>query len=453
MSKYCYRVALFFLGCILLLGTVFSSSLVKLFYLENEYDLKRFMVLFYICFVSGICCFSRKFFTIPFSRLSKYSVMLLFIFSILSSLEGDNSYWSFVELCNLICLFVMFSMLTNIMRCVECFSLKLYVYIIALFFTFFTFSKYIIFLVFHYIDIKHFGINDLIYGYVNVRFFNQLQVFFVPVLFIPFFDLKYNYLKKISIFLISFHWVVILQTEARGAGLGIVVSAAFISLVIDRSFRNNFLLVMVKTMLLGFIFWFLFIYLISYFIFDDSNFHLRVNSSGRLDLWYYSFQRILDSFWLGYGPMSFAWGEERPLPNSHPHNSLIMLMYEYGVVVFVVMAFWLFRLLLAFIRLLENKDLISNMPIIFSLLSGVIYSFVSGVVVMPFSQAMLVLMMAVYFSLYGFRLDEVKSWYWMRFFQFIFVTTIVIFIANSYNHEGRLDALFPRLWLNGLIKL
>jgi len=57
---------------------------------------------------------------------------------------------------------------------------------------------------------------------MNVRFFNQLQVMLMPLLCLSFYMDELKKFKWLAVLAFSFLWLILLQSEARGALLAIV---------------------------------------------------------------------------------------------------------------------------------------------------------------------------------------------------------------------------------------
>ncbi|WP_394498124.1 O-antigen ligase family protein [Shewanella sp. ENK2] len=308
---------------------------------------------------------------------------------------SKNPFFSGIELIYNGLLLIYFAFFVICMRALEKNKLYFGVYLYFLFFSIFTFVKYLLFLVFFYFDAKSFNIHELVYGYVNVRFFNQLQVMIIPILFWPFFHPECKRYKLASIIIISLHWVVLLQSEARGAALSLIISTGVLGYFLPSEKRFKLFFTSVKAFLFGGVLWLILIIIIPNWLMNVENLQLRTGSSGRIDLWFYSVKSIVDNIWFGFGPMSFAWAEGKPLYNAHPHNSVIQLLYEYGVVTWSVIVFGVFYFLRGKIQGLKCEYFQKTTPFLLSIFSGLIYSLFSGVIVMPFSQILLVFLVAL----------------------------------------------------------
>jgi O-Antigen ligase. len=180
-----------------------------------------------------------------------------------------------------------------------------------------------------------------------------------------------------------------------------------------------------------------------------TTFQMRTGSSGRLDLWLYVLHAMPESLWLGFGPMSFTWAEGKPLPHAHPHNSIMQLLYEYGVISAMVCITWAGRSIYKRLRYLQQTMDLTLIPTVYALLSGLCYSLFSGVVVMPFAQLLLVFVIAM--QIQGNTFQFYKVGIWIKIILFLVVSVMTLVLMTSYKHEELLPALFPRMWVSGLI--
>ncbi|AVI65363.1 polymerase [Shewanella sp. WE21] len=436
-------------ACIFLLGTVFSFNFSYHVGIDSEYDLKRFLVIGFIWFASLGLCFVKDVEFIRLSRLTKVSLTIFFVLAIVSAFFSKHPFWGIVEMTNVGILIIAFYLFALSINSMKRSTLYFTVYVGVLFFSVLTFAKYILFLFFSYADAQSFDIHGLLTGYVNVRFFNQLQVMVTPLLFLPFFVQDLAKFKRVSIVFVALHWAVLLQTEARGAMLSLMLVAGVLLFFVDANTRKQFISTMLQTMLFGICIWLVFIIIIPYWLMDSVSFQIRTGSSGRLDLWLYVLKSIPECLWLGFGPMSFTWAEGKPLPHAHPHNSIMQLLYEYGVISSIVCIAWVLSRIYKKLRYLYLANDVEIIPIIYALLSGLCYSLFCGVVVMPFAQLMLIFVVAMqvqYGTCRGYKASVV-----VRVLLFLVVSVMAFVLLNTYKNEELLPALFPRMWVNGLL--
>lgn len=445
--------------------------------MDNAYDLKRILVIiFIVCSAIGLLWRSSIPIILP-SPLTLWVVVSLFILGFISTIFSQHPFWSLLELANfflLLCLFYILGVLiTDIGR-----NLTLqYFFGFALFFSIFIAVKFFLLLFFHALDANRPDVHSLVAGFMNVRFFNQLQVMLLPLLCLSFYIEPLKKYKRTAMLAFSVQWLILLQSEARGALLAIVLAAVVVYRFLPANLGKTFVLPMLKAVVFGTLLWLVLIIIIPLFIFDSPIWQLRTNSSGRIDMWIYILQMIPERIGLGYGPMSFAWAEARPLPNAHPHNALLQFLYEFGVVAFILLVSWslitlwskLKRLTLLGEKLGEKlsehlaknsqcsldtsshigieKDT-TDIVLAFALCAIWIYAMFDGVIVMPLSQALLVSLLALNCRQYQLRVIALP---WKVVLIAAVITCAALLIA-SLGDTALNQLMYPRLWLTGIIK-
>ncbi|WP_282109361.1 O-antigen ligase family protein [Shewanella algicola] len=437
--------------CFLLAGTLFATQLKHATLIDNEYDIKHWLVVSFVWLFSFLLCFVKDAELPKFSPVTKLFSCVFFVLAICSTFASKHPFWSLVEVSNIVLLINAFLIFTVSLRAINRDSLLFGGYSLFLLFSIFTFTKYILFLIFSYVDGLSFNIHGLISGYVNVRFFNQLQVMILPILFQPFFNSKLSKFESISFVVISLHWAVLLQTEARGGLLSLIFAACLIILFLSKDSRKKFTVALFKTILGGVFLWLVFIIIIPYWLMNSENLQLRTTSSGRVDLWLYVIKSISEHLWLGFGPMSFAWADGKPLPNAHPHNSIMQLLYEYGIITCVAITTWVISRAYKPLVMLKQLNNISMVPIVYAVLAGIIYSLFSGVAVMPFAQVLFVFMVAMLMLCGTPDTDTNKFGLLTRIGLFLLVSAASCLLIMTYGHPELKPAMFPRIWVNGLI--
>ncbi|MEZ9197550.1 O-antigen ligase family protein [Shewanella sp. 10N.286.54.B9] len=448
LKTYSWAVLILFVICFML-STVFSYNLIGVLEIGSEYDLKRVIAVGFIGIFSLGLLVVRDVHLPVVSRATQFVTAGFICLAAYSALVSKHPYWGLVEIASIVLLIVAFYLLSACMRVVEQDKLLGLIYGFSLLFSLLTFYKYILFLLFSYLDAQSFNIHGLLLGYVNVRFFNQLQVMLLPLLFLPFVLPLLARFKKISIALIALHWLALLQTEARGAILSLVLALAVIALFSPKEIRNRIIVASLKSMLLGIILWFVLIFLIPTWLMDTTSFEIRTTSSGRIDLWLYVLHAIPERPWTGFGPMSFSWAENKPLASAHPHNSVMQQLYEYGVIACVVLTAWVMYWIYQFLATLKNSANSQSVPIIYATVAALIYSLFSGVVVMPMAQLLLVVMLALSVQTLSFQHYKLTL---LHRLQLCILTIVVTYmVLGTYQSEELKAAFMPRIWFNGLI--
>lgn len=337
MTTRVYALGVFVgLFIIFVAGTLFSYDLYFLLGLENEYDLKRFLVVGFIWLCLLGLCFTKQDITfhVSFYKAVGFTVFVLLL--LVSALFSRHVFWAFVDVTNICMLITAFYFFSVSLRSLDEKTLCSVLFAGVLFFSLLTLFKYSLFLIFSYVDVNSFDIHGLISDYTNARFFNQLQVMIVPLLYIPFCCDGLRKFKKLSVFIVTLHWLVFLQTDARGAILSLFLVFILFLFNLERERRIGFLYEVLRPLAFGILLWLLLIKIIPYYLFDNVTFQLRTTSSGRLDFWLFILKAIPDSPWLGFGPMSFTWAEGKPFPHAHPHNIIMQVLYENGVLVCLI---------------------------------------------------------------------------------------------------------------------
>ncbi|QRK79235.1 O-antigen ligase family protein [Shewanella sp. LZH-2] len=466
------RIFLLTFFALFFLGSVLSGYITGYLGVDNAYDLKRILViLFVVLSAVGLLWRSSIPMIVP-SPFTLWVVVSLFILGFISTIFSQHPFWSLLELANfflLLCLFYILGVLiTDIGR-----NLTLqYFFGFALFFSICIAVKFFLLLFFHALDANRPDVHSLIAGFMNVRFFNQLQVMLLPLLCLSFYIEPLKKYKRAAMLAFSVQWLILLQSEARGALLAIVLAAVVVYRFLPANLGKTFVLPMLKAVVFGTLLWLVLIIIIPLFIFDSPIWQLRTNSSGRIDMWIYILQMIPERIGLGYGPMSFAWAEARPLPNAHPHNALLQFLYEFGVVAFILLVSWslitlwskLKRLTLLGEKLSEHlaknsqcsldtgshigieKDT-TDIVLVFALCAIWIYAMFDGVIVMPLSQALLVALLALNYRHYQLRVIALP---WKVVLIAAVITCAALLIA-SLGDTALNQQLYPRLWLTGII--
>ena len=448
LKIYSWAVLILFALCFIL-GTVFSYNIINVVGIDSEYDLKRFIVVGFIGISSFGLLLTKNVQLIKITTFSKTILGGFLCLAVYSALMSKHPYWGMVELASIVLLIIVFYLLSTCMRVIEQDKLLCFIYGFSLLFSLLTFYKYILFLLFSYVDAQSFNIHGLLLGYINVRFFNQLQVMLLPILFLPLVLPALAKFKRVSLVFIALHWLALLQTEARGAVLSLIAALVIIAIFLPKDIRNSLVIASLKAMLLGVVLWFFLIFLIPNWLMDSANFQIKTTSSGRLDLWFYVLQSIPDKLWTGFGPMSFSWAENKPLANAHPHNSVMQLLYEYGLIACMVITAWVTKSSYQCLAVLKSSATRQSIPIIYATVSALIYSLFSGVVVMPMAQLLLVVMLAL--SVQSMSLQYCKLTLLHRCLLLILIVTAVYIVLGTYQSEELKAAFMPRIWINGLI--
>ncbi|QQM63891.1 O-antigen ligase family protein [Pseudoalteromonas sp. LC2018020214] len=221
-------------------------------------------------------------------------------------------------------------------------------------------------------------------GFINIRFFNQVQVFILPFLVLL---LKFKSIQRIVFIILFLNLLLIFIGQARGALLSFLVFSIF-ALALKTTLKKQVLIGLVCLALSC----------ITFYALDSLNKGvteiLRTSSSGRIELWFNTLSHLsLKHLFIGNGPGVFEMSLGSSAPYSHPHNSLIEILNEWGLIALIcilTVVFTTFRKAITHLKQ-HKKDIITE-SLFYSFAIGITYSLFSGVHVMPVSQTLLFIM-------------------------------------------------------------
>jgi O-antigen ligase len=295
--------------------------------------------------------------------------------------------------------------------------------------------------------------NLLFPHFGNVRFFNQFQIWLIPFSLAPLLFFKNLRTKhKIFVYAVSSLWITILfATQSRGALLAVITSLIVILIIYQ---RNSWQLI--KSMLISsglavglYLVLFNLVPKIIAFISDTrttniSEIVIRQGSfQDRIDLWHRAIDFTVEAPFFGIGPMHFAY---YPNPNAHPHNSLLQITAEFGVpftiILSLLLAFFAFKWI-KFARagfiinddngITPDRSFLYKAGIVtfWSFISGITYSMVSGVLVMPLPQTMLFVCLGLLLGILPRPPQRGPSKGWQPYLIQIVAGTILIGLAYT----------------------
>jgi len=258
-----------------------------------------------------------------------------------------------------------------------------------------------------------FSIHNFFFSFANPRFFNQYQIFTMPI--VSFLVLskhvffQTNKIKYTLWGIAILWWLIFFTSQGRGVTIAVITSALIVAFI----FRNKATVFLKRTIILfilGFITYKFLFYLVPYVISGGTktlDIPINLTSSGRLTaLWPDAVNYMISQHWLGIGPMHYT-SLHGGQYFSHPHNSILQIGAEWGLPALILVLFLIYRSFTAWTNKF-NKHTLSNtsdenlfvLGLSFSLLSGGIYSLFSGVIVMPMSQIIATLVLGLAMSVY-----------------------------------------------------
>lgn len=311
----------------------------------------------------------------------------------------------------------------------------------------------------------------LIDGFSNRRFYGQFQTLTLPLLALPLLLVTLKNTTKAWVFaLLTCWWMIAICGGTRGTWLGMGCSAAVI--VFCGPFGRRWFYWQSSAAISGFLlFWCFFSLLPRYLGIDIVNFagdRLTTTLSARDVIWHQAWGMIKERPFLGFGPMHFA--DIHNLIAAHPHQAILQWACEWGVPSTLVVCWLVAKGHIATLALVRQKTMSSKpvdllrLCLFASLLGTLAQSMVDGVIVMPYSQLWLAIVVG---WLMGIHEWSVKPPSGGRFFRWgwraviaLAVGFLAYIVIRDYSHLDEREQRYahdfggnlqPRFWQQGVI--
>jgi hypothetical protein len=257
--------------------------------------------------------------------------------------------------------------------------------------------------------------RETLTGFQNIRFFNQYQTWTLPllggaVLALP---KRWRIGQGVVLFLAALWWTLVFASNVRGTVVAMAVAAIGVWLLF-RNASHRWLSVQGAALLAGGI-----LYCALFTLPGGATPEVvdrlgEVGQSRRLQHW----RKCLHMVWqhpvLGGGPMHYAWPPFDFASAAHPHNAFMQWLAEWGVPSTAIMSgltiwggwWWLLQEK----EDAETANMQSNamrIALIASILTGTAHAMVSGIIVMPLSQILLILIVGWAWGRYKHNNDVV----------------------------------------------
>ncbi|WP_024590623.1 MULTISPECIES: O-antigen ligase family protein [unclassified Pseudoalteromonas] len=285
-------------------------------------------------------------------------------------------------------------------------------------------------------------------GFINIRFFNQVQVFILPFLVLL---LKFKSIQHIVFIILFLNLLLIFIGQARGALLSFLVFSIF-ALALKATLKKQVFIGLACFILSC----------IAFYALDSLNKGgaeiLRTSTSGRIDLWFNTLSSLsLKHLFIGNGPGVFEMSLGSSAPFSHPHNSLIEILNEWGLIALICILTAVcttFKKAITHLKC-HKKDIITE-SLFYSFAIGITYSLFSGVHVMPVSQTLL-------FIMWGLLLGRInkKSIQSISINKYLKALVAILFVFTWYLYLQKVISIYnnidpdkgyiygPRFWSVG----
>jgi len=311
----------------------------------------------------------------------------------------------------------------------------------------------------------------LLDAFSNKRFYGQFQTFTLPLLTIP---LLLNGMKRSRrawvLGLLACWWMIAICGGTRGTWLGMVVAG--VALASCGRQGRRILALQVFALAGGIsLFWLLFRVLPEYLGITVANFagdRINASLSGREIIWHQAWDMIQQRPLLGVGPMHFA-NTYNPIA-AHPHQSILQWGSEWGIPSIVLVGWLVFRGLRATFLVIRRKEFTSapidliRICLFASLIGALTQSMVDGVIVMPYSQLWLAIVVGWLLGIHEqvnkpVRLAHVVDKAWLAMLMAAAVLLGYVVSRDVPHLEENQDQFAhdfggkfqPRFWMQGVI--
>jgi len=285
---------------------------------------------------------------------------------------------------------------------------------------------------------------DIFGNFANIRFFNQFQSWTLSLMVIPLFFFPKRSLLITALFIVvaSGWWLLLFTSNCRGTLVGCIISFPLTLLLFGKQAKQWFKW-QVITIGGGLAAYLLFFVLIPKVMSVDVQTIIDrdiMRDNPRIELWSAAGKMIQAQPLLGAGPMHFA--AEGNFIATHPHNSLLQIAAEWGIpVALAVIALFVWGIF-AWSKAINstpysNEDKSLCAALLASLLTAGVHSLFSGIIVMPLSQVMMVLVTGWMLGITSRRTVSAKNYSNGKH-----VILCLIFLVTSF---GVIWPLFPEL--------
>lgn len=407
LKKYSFLIILLLVGAYLSLTPSLHFSYIPGSELYNE---KRQLQIVLLLFLSIFLLISKKYTSEAlalFSSIPYYIRLLLVLFAgigIVASLFSEFPVWAFLEVGHLFLLFAGMVLVGGIVS-VNKNTIGIIKFIVLL-----TVSLYLLRVGISY-GLHLAGDYPLwpgdrftvgMFGFSNLRFFNQIQTFTLPLLtvFVWMEGMKENQIQKWGLFMLtSLWWMLVFASSAMGAFVSVIVSFLVLLFFFDLKRIKTIIKVQVFSLIAASACYFLFFNLIP--ARGDGGQIIASSGTKRLDVWSDLIVKNLENPLFGYGPMHYSIVNDMISFPAHPHNWFLQFSYEWGIAGGLILGFVIFiGLYKAITKSSENfkkneKESLDltflEFGLVWALFAAVTHGLISGIFVMPMSQIWLML--------------------------------------------------------------
>lgn len=386
-------VTLFALGVVAITP---NKSVLPLAWTGSLYNETRFLV------VLLLCCYALLLILFPAARatwLTTFTclpnharlgfIAILFI-GVLSSLLAARPEAGLLEVSNFALLYVLTIGIATWTRETKLAAMRVFIYGLmgmALAYEVRSLTGWIVM----FVEQVRFSNSEFFPGFDNLRFFNQVQTWTLPLLGVGFWLVgRSSVLRSVAFTVLALWWLLLLIAASRGTFLAVCGGALLVLAAFGRRSLPWLKLQIFAAVAGG----------MAYFFFLS---HTAAGSAALPQRLAKAFEdptrlELINKAWLlflrdpifGTGPMHYAYYYHDSFIS--PHNSLMQLLSEWGLPATLLLLVLGVRAIFAWIRHARDISLENNMPTLFrvallaSISGAALESLVSGIIISPLSQ-------------------------------------------------------------------
>lgn len=302
----------------------------------------------------------------------------------------------------------------------------------------------------------------LLDGFSHLRHMGQFQLLLFPILGGSIYCLRgrHTRLACFLFFILVVQWCMAYLSGGRGLWVGLL--AGYLSLLLLSVRWWGVIALQLIAAVSGFILFFLMFKVIPYFWGGDVALRevLKAGLSSREHLWRWAFEMTVANPFFGVGPMHFS-ASPNPVA-AHPHQTLLQLSAEWGVVAAFLV---LMLIVLGFCRgaaaVRRDSASVLDAGLWVSLLGAFVLAQVDGVLVMPYGETWLAILVGIAISRWG-RLVRMKNSFRVGLSMvacsvLLVLGQVVVFEVPQVPERQELyfdehqRIISPRFWLQGWI--
>ena len=312
-------------------------------------------------------------------------------------------------------------------------------------------------------------------NFIHVRFFNHIQTWTLPILVLGYLYFKKSLipgLQYLLLFFVSSWWMLVFASGARGTMVASLASMFLVGLFYRKK-AFNFVKVYGFTTLSGLVLYWLLFFTPKP---EAREVMTRFTSTGRIDVWKFSIEKIIENPFWGLGPMHFSYMGIDPIWST-PHNLILQSAGEWGIpAVLTAISLSLLGLYKFFVQSLKIKEKVNEsqqyirISLLTAIVSALIHSMVSGVFNSQLSQLLFTIlggwMLGAYFmqDQKSFFLKRAKNTF-VVYLVLLLISANTIFIGyhaftaipelnqrkKEFLVKYKIYTYYPRFWNQGMI--